>query len=333
MPNSASSNYRLGSFYSLVTAFLLATQEPFSFLAASSLTTLQFVLLTQIALMISIPLVTLPRQASRRDLVALLGDVLNYGNLAVLFAIGLAGLLLYNFGLSKAHPVIIAAIVNLSPFWGALVALLISRVPIPVSPTVFFGCFLGAFIGAMAVAWSQIGEASRPTLSVLTDNFLHASWIYAVPVPICTALGGTLIGKWFGRYEESAAVAANFLVSNVVLIPITVFILYSRSKLQFGDHATAIALMIAGTIIAGSVGRVLYQVALAVTRGDNGFVSMFFNLVPALTAFVSLAMSFWIAALHFMVDPIFFPWPGLERGVAHVLLAEVLTAAALRARL
>src|SRR5208337_3757741 len=54
MPNSASSNYRLGSFYSLVTAFLLATQEPFSFLAASSLTTLQFVLLTQIALMISI---------------------------------------------------------------------------------------------------------------------------------------------------------------------------------------------------------------------------------------------------------------------------------------
>ncbi len=129
MPNSASSNYRLGSFYSLVTAFLLATQEPFSFLAASSLTTLQFVLLTQIAVMISIPLVALPRQASRRDFVALLGDVSNYGSLAVLFAIGLAGLLLYNFGLSKAHPVIIAAIVNLSPFWGALVALLISRVP------------------------------------------------------------------------------------------------------------------------------------------------------------------------------------------------------------
>ncbi len=91
--------------------------------------------------------------------------------------------------------------------------------------------------------------------------------------------------------------------------------------------------MIAGTIIAGSVGRVLYQVALTVTRGDNGFVSMFFNLVPALTAFVSIAG-------HVVLDrrtalygrSHIFPWSGLERGVAHVVLAEVLAAAALRAR-
>jgi hypothetical protein len=62
---------------------------------------------------------------------------------------------------------------------------------------VFFGCFLGAFIGAMAVVWSQIGEAGRPTMSELADNFLHGSWVYVIPVPICSALGGTLIGKWF----------------------------------------------------------------------------------------------------------------------------------------
>ena len=55
----------------------------------------------------------------------------------------------------------------------------------------------------------------------------------------------------------------------------------------------------------------LYQIALTVTGGDNGFVSMFFNLVPALTAFISLAMSFWLAALHFVVDPIFFIGLGL----------------------
>src|SRR5208337_2515428 len=187
MPHSTFPNYRLGSFLSLATAFLLATQEPFSFLAARRLTTMQFVCLTQIALLISIPLVTL-RPASRRDFIALLRDASNYGKLAVIFAIGMSGLLLYNFGLSNAHPVIISAILNLSPFWAAMVALIISRVPIPVSPTVFFGCFLGAFIGAMAVAWSQLGEASRPTMRQLADDFLHGSWVYAVPVPICTAL-------------------------------------------------------------------------------------------------------------------------------------------------
>jgi hypothetical protein len=305
MPRSMSPNYRLGSFLSLVTAFLLATQEPFSFLAATRLTTLQFVCLTQIALLISIPLVTL-RSASRRDFVALLRDASNYGRLAVIFAIGMSGLLLYNFGLSNAHPVIISAILNLSPFWAAMVALVLSRVPIPVSPKVFFGCFLGAFIGAMAVAWSQLGEANRPTMSQLAYNFLHGSWIYAVPVPICSALGGTLIGKWFAKYQESAAIAANFFVANVVLIPTTVLILYRRSELQFDAQFVAVALMIAGTIIASSVGRVLYQISLTATGGDNGFVTMFWNLVPALTALISLAMSFWIADLHFAVDPVFF---------------------------
>ena len=305
MPKSTSPNYRLGSFLSLVTAFLLATQEPFSFLAARRLSTLQFVCLTQIALLISIPLVT-ARPASRCDFVALLGDASNYGKLAVIFAIGMTGLLLYNFGLSDAHPIIVSAILNLTPFWAAIVALVISRVPIPVSPTVFFGCFLGAFIGAMAVVWSQIGEASRPTMSELADNFLHGGWLYIIPVPICSALGGTLIGRWFAKYEESAAVAANFFVANVVLIPTAVFILYRRSELQFDAQFTAVALMIAGTIIASSVGRVFYQVSLTVTGGDNGFVTMFWNLVPALTALISLGMSWWIVDLHFAVDPMYF---------------------------
>src|ERR1700722_8130404 len=149
MPQSASSiNYRLRSFYSLITAFLYATQEPFSFPAASHLSTLQFVCLTQIALLVSVPF--LMRQApSRRDFDALLLKPANYGYLAVLFAIGMSGLLLYNLGLSASHPIIISAILNLSPFWAALVALIISRVPIPISPATFFGCFSGAFIGAM----------------------------------------------------------------------------------------------------------------------------------------------------------------------------------------
>ena len=103
---------------------LYATQEPFSFPAARHLSTLQFVCLTQIALLISIPLVS-GGPASRRDFVALITDVSNYGKLAIIFAIGMTGLLLYNFGLSNAHPIIISMILNLSPFWAAAVALIL----------------------------------------------------------------------------------------------------------------------------------------------------------------------------------------------------------------
>jgi hypothetical protein len=297
-------NYRLGSLYSVSTAFLLATQEPFSSLAARHLSFTQFVCLTQIALLLSIPLLTL-HPVSRRDFVALLSDRSNYWKLAVVLAIGLSGLFFYNRGLSNAHPIIISAILNLSPFWAALVALVISKKSIPVSPAIFFSCLAGAFIGAMAVAWSQIGGEHSPTTGELLDNVLHGSWIYAMPIPLLSALGGTLIGMWFSKYDESGTIAANFLVSNVVLIPITVFILYQNSEL-YSDQWPAIGLMIVGTIIAASVGRVLYQISLTVTDNDNGFVTMFFLLVPALTSLISLPMSWWIPDLHFVVGPMFF---------------------------
>ena len=64
--NATSINYRLGSLYSVITAFLYATQEPFSFPAAKHLNTLQFVALTQVSLLVSLPLL-LSRSKSRRD--------------------------------------------------------------------------------------------------------------------------------------------------------------------------------------------------------------------------------------------------------------------------
>ena len=223
----------------------------------------------------------------------------------MLFAIGMSGLLLYNLGLSNSHPIIISAILNLSPFWAALVALLISRVPIPISPATFFGCFAGAFIGAMIVGWSQLSDADKPTFDQLADNFVHGSWVYALPVPLCSALGGTLVGKWFANTNESAAIAANFLFANIILIPSCLFILYRQNELNF-DQLQTMILMLVGTILASSVGRVFYQISLTVTGGDNGFVAMFWNLVPALTALVSLILSRWIAEEHFAINGMFF---------------------------
>jgi drug/metabolite transporter (DMT)-like permease len=319
MRQSASSiNYQLGSLYAVITAFLYATQEPFSFPAARHLNTLQFVALTQVSLFVSLPLL-LSRSTSRQDFLALVRKPINYGYLAVIFAIGMTGLLLYNFGLSNAHPIIISAILNLSPFWAALVALVLARVPIPISRATFFGCFAGAFSGAMAVAWSQLSDAGMSTIGQLADNFVHGSWVYAIPVPLCSALGGTLVGKWFASYDESAAIAANFLTANVILIPGCLAILYWRGELQF-DQLSPILLMIFGTIVAASIGRVVYQIALTVTGGDNGFVTMFLNLVPALTALVSFILSRWIADEHFAINPTFFVG-SLVIGVSLVLFS------------
>jgi drug/metabolite transporter (DMT)-like permease len=297
-------NYKLGSFYALVTALLISVQEPFSFLAAKRLSVTQFVFLTQVALLMSIPLL-IARPKSRRDLVLLLGNTGNYFKLGVLFLIGMAGLVLFKLGLSNAHPVIISAIINLQPFFAAMVALIVAKVPIPVSPTIFFACLISAFLGAMAIAWSQVGEANRPEISQLVESAIHGTWLYAIPVPICSALGGTLVCKWFAKYDESAAIAANFAVSALLLIPAVGFLLYWRSELHFGE-VVPIILMIAGTIVAASVGRVLYQIALSVTGADNGFVTMFFLLVPALTALISIPLSWWIADLHFAVGWMFY---------------------------
>ena len=297
-------NYKLGSIYAVVTALLVSVQEPFSFLAAKRLSVTQFVFLTQVALVMSIPLLMVGGK-SRRDLVVLLGNAAYYFKFGVLFLIGMIGLLLFKLALSNAHPIIISAIINLQPFFAALVALVITRVPIPVSPAIFFACLLSAFLGAMAIAWSQVGEANRPDLGQLAESAMHGSWLYAIPVPICSALGGTLVCKWFAKYDESAAMAANFAVSALLLIPAAGFFLYWRSELNFGQIFPVI-LMIAGTIIAASVGRVLYQIALSVTGNDNGFVTMFFLLIPALTALISIPLSWWISDLHFAVSWMFY---------------------------
>jgi drug/metabolite transporter (DMT)-like permease len=301
---AASVNYRLGSIYSVATALLFAVQEPFSFLAARHLNALQFVCLTQIALLTSLPIL-LARATSRSDFAALLRDPSSVWKLAGILGVGLSGLLLYNLSLSRAHPIIISAILNLSPFWAALVARVISKKRIPISRSIFFGCLAGGFVGAMAIPWSQMDGAGAPPLGELASSVIHGGWIYAIPIPVFTALSGTLIGIWFSKYDESAAIAANFLVSTGIFIPTTILLLYGRSELSFGNPL-AVVLMIVGTIIAASLGRVFYQIALTVTDNDNGYVTMFFLLVPALTSLVSLALSWWIRDLHFVVDPLFF---------------------------
>ena len=54
-----------------------------------------------------------------------------------------------------------------------------------------------------------------------------------------------------------------------------------------------------------------YQIALTATHNDNGFVSMFLLLVPALTAFVTLPLSWLIPDLRFAANSEFFAGLGV----------------------
>jgi hypothetical protein len=90
--------------------------------------------------------------------------------------------------------------------------MVISRKTIPVSPYAFFGCFAVAFAGAMTVAWSQLDNTNGRLVSEIIESMLHSRWSYAIPIPIFFALSGSLVGKWFSDFDESAAIAANFVV-------------------------------------------------------------------------------------------------------------------------
>jgi drug/metabolite transporter (DMT)-like permease len=305
-PQGETIDYRLGAAYSLVTAALLALQEPFSALAARKLDSADFVAFTQASLLASIPLL-LVRPEARRDFAKLLTTPRAWPKFAVLLAVGLTGLELYDLGLSSAHPIITAAVLNLSPFWAAVVAFAVSRKPLPGSPGLFCACFSFAFLGAMAIAWSQINLDSASVASAVLESALHSHWIYALPMPLMFALSGTLVYVWFRDYDESAAVGANFLVSAVVLIPAAAI----RAHESGGSHITwqtapAIVLLLIGTLASSAAGRVFYQSALSATHNDNGFVTMFFLVIPAMSALASWPLSAWISDLSFLPNAMFF---------------------------
>jgi hypothetical protein len=66
-----------------------------------------------------------------------------------------------------------------------------------------------------------------------------------------------------------------------------------------------------GTVASAAIGRVLYLVALTRTNNDNAFVTMFFLLVPGLSALLSWPMSWFVSDLAFASGPLFFVGLGL----------------------
>ena len=309
-----------GAIFALLTACLLAAQDPLSASGAKSLNLVQFILVTQVTLLVAAPFLLMGGN-SRRDFWKIYASPVGRRRLAALVLVGLAGLALYNMGLRNAHPVIISAILNLSPFWAALVARKVAGVPIAVSTSIFVGCLLLSFAGAMTVAYSQIAGDGPQGLAGVKDMLSKGSWYFAIPVPIFTALSGTLIGLWFKDYTDQASIAAAIVAPAVVLIPACLaYLTLSGAGLSI-DPKTA-ALLAAGTICAGVVGRVFYQFALSRTDNDNGFVTMFFLLAPGLAGLYSWALSHWLTALKFNLNGLYFTGLAITAGAMLYFVAK-----------
>ena len=156
----------------------------------------------------------------------------------------------------------------------------------------------------MAIAWSQIDLDSKVLTRDVVESFIHSKWIYALPMPAFFALSGTLVYQWFSDFDEPAAIAANFVVSSLVLIPLAAVASdFGRPENLSEQSAIAILLLLVGTLASSAAGRVFYQMALTATRNDNGYVTMFFLLIPALSALISFMLSHWIPGLHICSSP------------------------------
>lgn len=74
----------------------------------------------------------------------------------------------------------------------------------------------------------ELDNANGRLVRDILENMLDHRWSYAIPIPIFFALSGTLVCKWFSGFDKSAAIAANFTVSSLILIPSILGMSYSR---------------------------------------------------------------------------------------------------------
>jgi hypothetical protein len=141
----------------------------------------------------------------------------------------------------------------------------------PVSPFVFFACLVAAFVGAMAMAWSQAKDDSGLSLRA-ADPDIHG--FERLPHGE-VVLESERVRR--DRREHSCRLHCPH--TRDCDSP-------DRAGEPIFANLKVTLLMVAGIILADAIGRVFYQKALNLTDDDNGFVTMFQNLEPAIAALI-----------------------------------------------
>jgi drug/metabolite transporter (DMT)-like permease len=117
----------------------------------------------------------------------------------------------------------------------------------------------------------------------------------------------TLVYRWFFEFDETATIAVNFAGSSLVLIPLAAFTTGFGLALHAPEPPTvAVLLLLLGTLAGSAAGRVCYQMALTATEDDNGYVTVLFLLIRALSSLISFMLSWWILGLQFVPSAMFF---------------------------
>ena len=106
--------------------------------------------------------------------------------------------------------------------------------------------------------------------------------------------------------KSLGVIAANFVVSAIILIPFTIAVAYPEDNFRVqGPPSIAVLMLLVGTLASSAAGRVFYQVALTTTENDNGFVTMFFLAIPVISSVISMLLSRWISDLRIVEGPVF----------------------------
>ena len=158
-----------------------------------------------------------------------------------------------------------------------------------------------AFAGAMLVAYSQMRPEDISGKGI-AQIFGQGSWYFAIPISLFTlaqrhANRPLVQGLSRARFDRPPRCRPRRSCSFPSALSI-----YGFNHTDFRSIGARRDCWPPEQSPRRESGRLLYQLALSKTDGDNGFVTMFSLLGPGLAAVYSWLLSYWIAGLRFQAN-------------------------------
>jgi hypothetical protein len=142
----------------------------------------------------------------------------------------------------------------------------------------------------------------------LASLFEAPWWLLAVPVPLLYVASPQYIFERVDpSYSRSTPILAVFLIVSAVVIPLSLIrMTVTGTGDALFDHLDYIAMLIFGTACATVSGRLVYQKAVELAHGDNGFVAKYFLLIQTFSSTIAWLISTLYPKLRFdILSPMF----------------------------